>query len=254
MGFIWVGSYCSTCRTATSGIRYYFPSLVEGETETAKQQLGLHGNEMKEQELKRIGRFALYGGIGFGFGAIGFGAIRIAGWDFFILSGGSVPSLLGFPAMGALGGAALGVALRDWKRAVVLAAVGAVTFLVGLIVGFLTGFVFGSAGLGKGLPEAFGYSIAYAGVPGVVGGAALGLALMDLRKMVGLALAGALGFGLGMLIMCFSPLDPWSGYGLTGNLKPWLGWVLWGIIGGASLGATLGYLEERWPHRCIESN
>jgi len=41
-------------------------------------------------------------------------------------------------------------------------------------------------------------------------------------------------------------LDPWSGWWGTppGKLKPWLGWVLWGIIGGASLGATLGYLKK----------
>ena len=49
----------------------------------------------------------------FGIGAIGFGAIRIHGWALELLSSGSVPSILGLPAMGALGGATLGLALRS---------------------------------------------------------------------------------------------------------------------------------------------
>ena len=101
----------------------------------------------KTQETKSIGRFILFGVSGFGVGAIGFGAIRIAGWDLFLLSGGSVPSLLGFPTTGALGGAALGLALGDWRKTVVLAVVGSVTFFIGFLGGFLAMIVFYQSGL-----------------------------------------------------------------------------------------------------------
>lgn len=192
------------------------------------------------QEIKGIAKFVLWGAVGFGVGAIGFGAIRIAGWDLFLLSGGSVPSLLGFPTTGAFGGAALGLALGGWRKAAVLAVVGAITFFVGFLGGFLVMIVFHQSGLrGEGI-----LSIIYGGVPGAIGGAALGLVLLDPRKMIGLAIAGALGFGLGMLIVSLI-LDPFSGWASTPPIKPWLGWILWGIIGGAFLGASLGYLEKR---------
>ena len=76
-------------------------------------------------------------------------------------------------------------------------------------------------------------------------GLALGITFFDLKKIIGLGLAGALGFGIGMLIMYSSSFHPWTGWDIPGNIKPWLGWVLWGVIGGTCLGATLGYLEKK---------
>jgi hypothetical protein len=204
---------------------------------------------MNKQELKRIAIFSSLGAIGFGIGAIGFGAIRIRGWDVNILSSGSVPSLLGFPTMGAIGGAALGLALWNWRKAVVLALVGAVAFSIGFLGGFFGLFVLYQSGL-RG--EAI-YNIIYGGIPGLFGGAALGLASLDLLKIVSLAIAGAIGFGAGMLIMANSSFDPMSSWGIT-PFKPWLGWVLWGVIGGGFLGVTLGYIECKRPSASDDSD
>ena len=192
----------------------------------------------KVQELKRIGIFTFLGAIGFGIGAIGFGAIRVQGWSLELLSSGSVPSILGLPTMGALGGVTLGLALRSWRKVLLLALLGTIGASAGLIFGISIMFAF------YGLPT-LGTVIVFGVMPGVSIGVALGLIFLDLKKIVGLGLAGALGFGIGMLIMYSSPFHPWTGWGIPGNLKPWLGWVLWGVIGGACLGATLGYLEKK---------
>ena len=192
----------------------------------------------KVQEMKRIAIFAFLGAIGFGIGAIGFGAIRVQGWALELLSSGSVPSILGLPATGALGGATLGLALRSWEKVLLLALLGAIGAFAGLIFGIPLMFAF------YGLPT-LGTVIVFGVTPGVFMGVALGITFFDLKKIIGLGLAGALGFGIGMLIMCSSSFHPWTGWGIPGNIKPWLGWVLWGVIGGTCLGATLGYLERR---------
>ena len=74
---------------------------------------------------------------------------------------------------------------------------------------------------------------------GALGGAALGLALRDKREIIGLALAGALGFLIGSMIATY--LHYWLGFGF---LLTVIMFSLQGIIGGASLGAALGYLEK----------
>ena len=89
-------------------------------------------------------------------------------------------------------------------------------------------------------------------VTGMIGGAALGLALRNWRKTIALALAGALGFGIGIMILMFIPLhfvlDVF--YTLTeaeillGVNKFTLMVTIIGIPGGASIGAVLGYLEK----------
>ena len=85
----------------------------------------------------------------------------------------------------------------------------------------------GFAGEGSGLA-----GFLFLAVMGMVGGGALGLALQNRREIIGLALAGALGFGIGGMILYATHLDRW------------LEFVLMGIIGGAFLGAALGYLEK----------
>ena len=86
----------------------------------------------KGQEVKRIGRFALYGSVGFGVGwvfgnAVSFGDV----W---------------FPRMvfpGAVGGASLGLALKGWKKAGLLAVAGAIGYVLGYMAMMMALFTFG---------------------------------------------------------------------------------------------------------------
>ena len=59
--------------------------------------------------MKTIGKFAIYGAVGFG---IGYTTVSIVPW----------PARLFVP--GAVGGASLGLTLKDWKRAGLLALAG----------------------------------------------------------------------------------------------------------------------------------
>lgn len=170
---------------------------------------------MKAQEIKRIARFALFGAIGFGVGGlIAVVPIGVAGESY----------SLGLIPMGAIGGTALELALK--RKVATLALLGAIGFLAGSLAGF---FIEGLAREGSGLA-----GFLFLAVMGMIGGAAIGLALRNRRAIIGLAIAGALGFGIGWIFLYTTSLD----------LDPWLGSVLLGIIGGTSLGATLGYLEK----------
>jgi hypothetical protein len=115
---------------------------------------------------------------------------------------------------------------------------------IGAFIGFIFEVMLMFGLLGSGMSPTLGYVIVYGIAPGVCIGIALGLTFLDLNKIIGLGLAGALGFGIGMLIV-YPSFHPWTGLGIPGNLKPWFGWILWGVIGGAFLGAALGYLEKR---------
>ena len=159
-------------------------------------------------------RFVVLGAVGFGMG----GAIGTFLFPFGILLGGAV------------GGAALGLALRDFRRVGILAGLGALGLLVG---------VFAALTLGAGF-------LNYAAVPiaaivGAVVAALLGAAFRDWRTILVLAVAGAVGFGAGYWLIQFMrvsiPILRQLGEG--GSI------VITGIIGGASLGAALAYLENR---------
>ena len=69
-------------------------------------------------------------------------------------------------------------------------------------------------------------------------GASLGVAFLDPRRMLFLALAGAVGFGIGFIFLEFVSMI------LGGTFLSIVGT---GFIGGASLGAALGYLEVHEP-------
>ena len=192
--------------------------------------------------IKRIVIFTFLGAIGFGIGAIGFGAIRIQGWSLELMSSASTPSILGLPTMGAVGGATLGLALWSWRKASLLALLGT----IGASIGFIIEVMISVFIQGYGGPLTLAYAIIYGVTPGACIGIALGLTFLDFKRIIGLGLAGALGFGIGMAI-CYSYFHPWAGWGIPGNFEPWLGWILWGVIGGGFIGATLGYIEGRWP-------
>ena len=160
---------------------------------------------------KSILWFALWGAVGFGIG----GAI-----------GSITPWPVGFVVPGAVGGASLGLALKGWKRAGLLALAGAVGYVAGLMAAFSIAFTFSDMG-GEWWQFILGAII------GAVIGVSLGLAL---RNWVGaglLALAGAIGFGIG-----YAAHLTW--YDVIGR-------TAWGLIGGAFLGAALGYLQGKRP-------
>jgi hypothetical protein len=130
---------------------------------------------------------------------------------------------------GAVGGASLGLAMKDFRRVVILAGLGG----LGLFIGVFAGLILGAF---------FNYSeVLIAAMVGAVVGASLGLAFGDWRTIVALALAGAVGFSVGSLpadSLRFSiPILRQLGEG--GSI------AIIGTIGGASLGAALGYLESR---------
>jgi hypothetical protein len=195
-------------------------------------------------------RFVVYGAVGFGIGWViagffnsvfiamtapmfppGRGAVPPPWWL-------TLPPELSWFVAGACGGAALGLALRSWKRVVALALAGALGFGVGYFVFFILAFLFGLPLVSVGM--------------GAVGGIILGLALADWRVVVLLGLAGMIGFGMGGAIAAAFGMPV---VGIDWEQPPLLllTYVLVqaivGIIGGASLGAALGYLVSGEPAR-----
>ncbi len=186
----------------------------------------------------------------FGFvvlGAVGFGIGWVVAGLFAVIAANWLPLMLPYFAYllaGACGGAGLGLALRSWKRVAALALIGALGFGLGLFPLFILGFI--------GLLASW-TSIAM-GI-GVVGGAALGLVFGNLKSVAALALAGLLGFGIGGVITTASGM-PFALYPFEVDfvelwqtplllLQHLLVQAMVGLVGGASLGAALGYLETR---------
>jgi hypothetical protein len=176
--------------------------------------LGTHMAKRK----KTIIRFALYGAVGFGVGGI----IFASGYVF-----------IGFLLFGALGGLSLGLALKfNAKKLVVLALSGALGLWGGIYILFLP---LSLAGVSEKVVGEAWLTV----LLGLVAGALLGTILavvIDRRLILRMGLAGAMGFGLGFVTWGLPFVD---------TIPYWLGWCLVGLIGGASLGAALGYLNER---------
>jgi hypothetical protein len=175
--------------------------------------------------MKTIGKFARFGAVGFGIGGAIFGTYD---FNYYLVI------LFGLPVVGAIGGVALGLALgRGWRKIAALAGVGAIGFFLGNLVGFIITAMFTGLSFWEAQLEEILDSIIFHITLGTVVGTALGLALWNRRKVIGLGLAGALGGAIGAIIMSAASLSPWLQVGLHG------------IVGGASLGAALGYLEKR---------
>jgi hypothetical protein len=164
--------------------------------------------------LSGLTRFVILGALGFGAG----GAIAVLSmlWPISL----SLSVLVG----GAVGEASLGLALGDWRRAMILAMLGTLGLTAGIFatLGFASYFAYSPAPLGA------------------LVGASLGVAFLDWRTILALGLAGALGFGIGFLAgdLLRASFPVIRGLGSI---------VVAGMIGGASLGATLGILETRRP-------
>jgi len=162
-------------------------------------------------------RFIVFGALGFGIGGTLSGLLGVFGLPLALLLGRAV------------GGAGLGLALKDCRRAVILALLGALGLTVGLLAVLIAG-------------ASFNYAAApIATIVGAMVGASLGAAFLDWRTILALAVAGAGGFGVGVPAGDFLwesflfPMGVWEGVSIT----------IAGLVGGEFLGAALGYLENR---------
>jgi len=173
-------------------------------------------------KARSIQRLVVYGIIGFGVG----GAIGGAVWVAF-----DAP-LLGFAILGALGGVSLSLSLKDWKATVIIALVCAIGFDIGFLLPFFVSLVIWEPVYGQGL---------FVGaIGGAIGGLSLGFSTKEWSKAWLLALAGAIGFGITAQVF-------WD---ILRGLEPQILWgaitlAIWGIVGGASLGAASGYVEKK---------
>ena len=184
-------------------------------------------------------RFALFGAGGFGIG----GTIAGACWPLASFTSGA--SALMFILSGAVGGASLGLALKDRRKTMSLALLGIVGFGVGGIVALLVAFgVFAPISALTGSAD-YGVRGEMGALGGAVVGASLGLAFGDGRSIATLAVAGAVGFGVGVIVGAFSVRALFGADFLVGNSGTIMLYALTGISGGASLGAALGYVEDR---------
>jgi hypothetical protein len=168
-------------------------------------------------------RFVVLGAVGFGIG----GTIAPL---LVVYLPGIAAYLLGPLVGGAVGGASLGLAFKAFRPVVVLAVLGALGLPIGVMAGLMLGSSF------------FNYSgVAIAAIVGAVVGASLGAAFLDWRVIPALAAAGAVGFGVGYLPADFIrfSIPILRQLGEAGSI------AITGIIGGASLGTALGYLEQR---------
>lgn len=183
--------------------------------------------------MRRAGylRYVLLGAGGFGAG----GALAGVSWPLLPLTGGA--SLLLVVLAGAIGGASLGLALGERRKTVALAVLGALGFTIGGIVAVVAGFIGFLPATGSGALNAMGAGAAGM-IVGAVGGASLGAAFWDPRKILVLTLVGALGFGLGLLVK-FS-LEETFRLGAFENVLL----AVAGAIGGAVMGAAVEYLER----------
>jgi hypothetical protein len=188
-----------------------------------------------------VKRFVLFGAVGFGIG----GAIAGACWPLAVYTSGASALLL--ILSGALGGASLGLALKDRRKTMSLAALGIVGFSVGGIVVLLVGF-----GVFAPIPALTGSAdYGVRGVMGILGGAvvggSLGLAFGNGRRVATLAVAGAGGFGVGVIVAAFCVSSIFGTDFLVGISGTIILYALTGVTGGVSLGAALGYVESRRP-------
>ncbi len=195
----------------------------------------------KRTAKRSIIRFSLFGAVGFGIGVpmimlgmfLGLVAAleTVEAWS---TTGPFVSLGLGFAVAGALGGLALGLALRKGK---ILRLTGFCA--IGFLLGGLVTIPFAS--LGSEVKSYLGVLL----VPGAFGGAALGFALGAKMRItiVILALAGAVGFGIGDVVMIAinGLLEPRVGLIVASIIK----FALGGIVGGAALGTALGFLNKR---------
>jgi len=196
--------------------------------------------EGRKQSIKdkSILAYTLWGAVGFGIGGAVGGSIWHHEYPLFPFA------ILGI--LGAVGGMSLGLALKSWTRAGLLALAGAVGFIVGSFpVGMYIGMALGEL---QGMhiePLAIVTGAVFLFISGaflgMVGGASLGLALKNRQRAGFLIAGGTVGFAIGAQ----------AAWGVVAELPGAVTFVVWGVVGGATLGAALGYLEKR---KVMQSN
>jgi hypothetical protein len=79
---------------------------------------------------------------------------------------------------------------------------------------------------------------------GAIVGAALGLAFWDWKRVFVLTLSGAVGFGAGTVLGVFLLRAVFGGDFMAGTTGTIILYAITGVVGGALLGGSLGYLER----------
>jgi hypothetical protein len=172
--------------------------------------------------LNKTGRFAICGAIGFGIGLTIIALVNTEPW------------LVGLFLPGAIGGAALGWYSGGWKKAGILALAGAIGFGGGRALSIILAFDFSWYGIG--------YQALMGAIMGATGGLSLGIALRKWTWIKLLTIVGAIGFSIGYVI--YQQILEQQIPGTFTNI-----FIIWGVIGGAFIGAALGYLESKRPIR-----
>ena len=122
--------------------------------------------------------------------------------------------------------------LKDRKTAGLLALAGTIGFSIGFLTGFFILLVIWQPIQAQG--------VLTGAIGGTIGGASLGIAYRSWKSVRVLALASAIGFGIVGQVIWYNPL------GLTAQvLSGAITLATYGDVGGASLGAAMGYLEKR---------
>jgi len=173
--------------------------------------------EQRGEKEPSIANYALWGILGFGAGGILY-------------------------LEGVIGGFCLGLALRSRKQAWLLALAGFVGFGVGRVAMIFMGYAMFDWGC-----EPIGVLVVTGAVLGAIGGFSLGVALKDWRVAGFLALAGAIGFGIGEIALYgFELMAVMDSSTDIYILLIFITRVTWGIIGGIFLGVALGYMVKMW--------
>ena len=192
----------------------------------------------QKQLVKSILAFALLGAVGFGIGGIVGAVIWGSPNTTFTKDGVEYTTRLGlnpgqiflsFALIGAVGGTSLGLGLRNWRKAGVLALVGAVSFPTATFIGAVI-----QLSLWGSSPPYFA-GLFTGAITGIVFGASLGLALRGWSAAGLLALAGAIGFSV--MFQTTSNLE----FEVSSAKSFGIG----GAIAGATLGISLSYLARR---------
>jgi len=194
---------------------------------------------LKGWDIKRTGWFIFVGGVCFSLWGMVMMACSLIGV-------GDARVIAAFFFSGAVSGGLLAVLLRRSRKQAglmaLLGGIGALSYIVWLII-------IGIAAGGFERSGSWPASLLVYVMWGATIGALLGVAFKNRRVVIGLALAGAIGFPLGMWLASWLQLlifqhTEWLEYH-DGAFVLWLRYGFTGMIGGAFIGAALSFFERK---------